>query len=65
MTSRPFIAAAIAAFLFALFPAPADAGVINRACHMDAEGAMALETAACAAAMLDPATEERIKAFGG
>ncbi len=32
MTSRPFIAAAIAAFLFALFPAPADAGVINRAC---------------------------------
>jgi len=39
--------------------------VINRACHMDAEGAMALETAACTAAMLDPATEERIKAFGG
>ena len=38
--------------------------VINRACHMDAEGAMALETAACTAAMLDPATEERIKAFG-
>ena len=39
--------------------------VINRACHMDAEGAMALETAACTAAMLDPETEERIKAFGG
>lgn len=32
MTSRPIIAAAIAAFLFALLPAPADAGVINRAC---------------------------------
>jgi len=39
--------------------------VINRACHMDAEGAMKLETAACTAAMLDPETEARVKEFGG
>jgi len=38
--------------------------VINRACHMDAEGAMALETAATTAAMFDPETEARVKAFG-
>jgi enoyl-CoA hydratase/carnithine racemase len=38
--------------------------VINRACHMDAEGAMALETKACVEAMRDPETETRIKAFG-
>jgi len=39
--------------------------VINRACHMDAEGAMALETTATIAAALDPETEARVKAFGG
>lgn len=39
--------------------------VINRACHLDAEGAMALETKATIAAALDPATEGRVKSFGG
>ncbi|HUT47906.1 MAG TPA: enoyl-CoA hydratase/isomerase family protein [Alphaproteobacteria bacterium] len=39
--------------------------VVNRACHLDAEGAMALETTATIAAALDPETEARVKAFGG
>ena len=38
--------------------------VINRACHLDAEGAMALETDATVRGFLDPATEERIRKFG-
>jgi enoyl-CoA hydratase/carnithine racemase len=38
--------------------------VINRACHADAEGAMALESEAAVRAFRDPATEARVKAFG-
>lgn len=38
--------------------------VINRACHLDAEGAMALETEATVRAILDPDTAERVAAFG-
>lgn len=38
--------------------------VINRACHKDAEGAMALEIEAAVRAFRDPATEGRVKAFG-
>lgn len=38
--------------------------VLNRACHLDAEGAMALETDACVRGFLDPATAERIAGLG-
>ncbi len=38
--------------------------VINRACHLDAEGAMALETDATVRAILDPDTAARVAAFG-
>ena len=38
--------------------------VLNRACHMDAEGAMALETEACVRGFLDPATAKRIAGLG-
>ena len=38
--------------------------VINRACHLDLEGALALETEATARAFLDPATAARIARFG-
>jgi enoyl-CoA hydratase/carnithine racemase len=38
--------------------------VINRACHLDVEGAMALETDATVRAILDPETAERVGAFG-
>ena len=38
--------------------------VINRACHLDAEGAMALETDATVRAILDPETAGRVGAFG-
>jgi len=37
--------------------------VINRACHLDAEGAMALESDAAVRAFLDPETPERIAQF--
>jgi enoyl-CoA hydratase/carnithine racemase len=37
--------------------------VLNRACHMDAEGAMTLETDATVRGFLDPATAERISRF--
>ena len=37
---------------------------LNRACHLDAEGAMALETEATLRGFLDPATAERVAAFG-
>jgi enoyl-CoA hydratase/carnithine racemase len=37
--------------------------VINRACHMDVEGAMALETDATLRGFLDPATAKRISKF--
>jgi enoyl-CoA hydratase/carnithine racemase len=38
--------------------------VINRACHLDAEGAMALETDATVRSFLDPETAGRVGAFG-
>lgn len=38
--------------------------VLNRACHLDAEGAMALETDATVRGFLDPETAARIGAFG-
>lgn len=38
--------------------------VLNRACHMDAESAMALETEACVRGFLDPATAKRIAGLG-
>ena len=38
--------------------------VINRACHLDVEGAMTLETDACVRSFLDPETAERVAAFG-
>lgn len=38
--------------------------VINRACHLDVEGAMALETEATVRGFLDPETAERVAAFG-
>ena len=38
--------------------------VINRACHLDAEAAMGLETEATLRGFLDPATAERVAAFG-
>ncbi len=38
--------------------------VINRACHLDVEGAMALETEATVRGFLDPGTAERVAAFG-
>lgn len=37
--------------------------VLNRACHLDAEGAMALESEAALRGFLDPATAGRIAAF--
>ena len=37
--------------------------VVNRACHLDVEQAMALETEATVRGFLDPATAERIGAF--
>lgn len=37
--------------------------VINRACHLDAEAAMKLETDATVRGFLDPATAERISSF--
>jgi enoyl-CoA hydratase/carnithine racemase len=37
--------------------------VMNRACHLDAEGAMALETEATVRAFLDPETRTRIAQF--
>lgn len=37
--------------------------VMNRACHLDAEGAMALETDATVSGFLDPATAARISRF--
>ncbi|MCZ6859346.1 MAG: enoyl-CoA hydratase/isomerase family protein [Alphaproteobacteria bacterium] len=37
--------------------------VVNRACHLDVEAAMALETAATVRGFLDPATAERIGGF--
>ena len=47
---------------------PARAGsdlkkVINRACHMDAEHAMQLETEATVRGFLDPASSERVARF--
>ncbi len=39
--------------------------VINRACHLDAEGAMALETDATVRSFRDPETQKRIAGFGG
>lgn len=38
--------------------------VINRACHLDVEGAMALETDATVRSFLDPDTPGRVAAFG-
>lgn len=38
--------------------------VINRACHLDVEAAMALETEATVRAILDPETAKRVAAFG-
>ena len=38
--------------------------VVNRACHLDAEGAMALETEATVRGFLDPGTAARIAGFG-
>jgi len=38
-------------------------GVINRACHLDTQGAMKLETDATVRGFLDPATAERISKF--
>ena len=38
--------------------------VINRACHLDVEGAMALETDATVRSFLDPDTAGRVAAFG-
>ena len=38
--------------------------VINRACHLDAEKAMALETEATVRGFLDPVSMEKISAFG-
>jgi enoyl-CoA hydratase/carnithine racemase len=38
--------------------------VINRACHLDAEGAMGLETEATLRGFLDPDTAARVAAFG-
>ena len=38
--------------------------VVNRACHLDAEAAMALETEATVRGFLDPATAKRIAGFG-
>ena len=38
--------------------------VINRACHLDVEGAMALETDATVRSFLDPETADRVAAFG-
>ena len=37
--------------------------VVNRACHLDVEAAMALETEATVRGFLDPATAERISGF--
>ena len=37
--------------------------VLNRACHLDAEGAMALETEATVRGFLDPKTAERVSQF--
>ena len=39
--------------------------VINRACHMDTEGAMSLETEATLSGFLDPATAQRVAQFTG
>lgn len=38
--------------------------VINRACHLDAEGAMTLETEATIKGFLDPQTLQRVSQFG-
>ena len=38
--------------------------VVNRACHLDIEGAMALETDATVRAILDPGTAARVASFG-
>lgn len=37
---------------------------LNRACHLDVEGAMALETEATTRCFLAPATRQRVEAFG-
>jgi hypothetical protein len=38
--------------------------IINRACHLDIEGAMALETEAAVRGFLDPETANRVAQFG-
>jgi hypothetical protein len=38
--------------------------VLNRACSLDAEAAMALESEATVRGFLDPATAERVASFG-